>query len=190
MKKTTVLSVILAGLLTQTAAIAKPRYEIEVDPSTFALDGYSLHVRMFPDSTSKWRLGVGVYSLEFPDAFVDINSENKNQGWNVDLDLGLGLFAEYYFSDNKHGLYAGAQLAYQKFNISNSQSGSEQQSFANALLMPYVGYRLPLSTHYYVQGWLGVGYSEKVSGETQLGTRHYDLDPLVGFGALHVGYSF
>ena len=180
----------LISLLFQISAIADTEYEIEVDPSTYALNGYSLHVRIVPNNLPNWRLGAGIYSLEFPDVFTNMNSKNKDQGWNVDLDQGVGFFAEYYFKSTREGWLVGAQIAQQRFNITNENSGSEQEEFTNLLAMPYVGHRWPLGEHFYAQGWFGVGYTENISGETQLGNRNYDIDPVVLFGAVHIGYGF
>jgi len=193
MKKIAFYSITLSSFLLQSAVFAdasETTYAIEIDPLTFALDGYSLHARVSPKNLPHWRFGAGIYSMEFPDVFVDMNSDNKNKGWQVELDQGIGLFTEYYLRNNREGWFVGAQLAQQEFSIQNDQTGSQQQQFKNLLLMPYTGYRWPLNNELYVQGWFGVGYTEKSSGNTQLGENNYDIDPLVPFGAIHVGYEF
>ena len=182
---TTMLSV---GIYTH--ANADTKYEIEVDPATFALNGYSMHFRFFPDGHPKLRLGAGLYSLEFPDAIIDINDTNKNEGWNVNLDQGVGLFAEYFINSTHKGWFAGIQLAQQNFLISNDASGTQEQKFTNMLVMPYGGYRWSLDKNLYTQAWFGLGYTETVSGSTQLGSEEYDVDPTIPYGALHIGYSF
>lgn len=182
------ISVLFAGIFTQ--AMADTKYEMEVDPATFALEGYSMHFRFFPDGHPNLRLGAGLYSLELPDAIIDINNQNKNQGWNVTLDQGVGFFAEYYINSSRKGWFMGMQLAQQNYLISNDASGAQQQKFTNMLVMPYGGYRWQLNKHLYTQAWFGLGYTETVSGSTQLDTKEYDVDPTVPYGALHIGYSF
>lgn len=70
---------------------AKASVELEIDPATFAFEGDSLHLRWRSDA-SHWRWGLGTYSLEIPDALVDMNEHNKKQGWGVTIDRALGLF--------------------------------------------------------------------------------------------------
>jgi len=145
---------------------------------------------VIPDKQSHWRHGVGIYSMEFPDAFVNLNSKNKDKGWSVDLDQGLGIFSEYFFQSNQQGIYVGGQIAYQDYIIENDSSGALQKKFTTLLAMPYLGYRWSFDNNIYAQAWFGVGYTEKAKGETLLGSNSYDIDPLVTFGALHLGYRF
>ncbi|HID37881.1 MAG TPA: hypothetical protein EYP39_11015 [Ghiorsea sp.] len=102
------ITIAFAALLFQNTAIADTKYEVEIDPSTFALNGYAFHARILPESMPQWRLGAGIYSMEFPDIFIDMNSKNKGLGWSVTLDQGIGLFAEYFFKTREKGWYVRA----------------------------------------------------------------------------------
>lgn len=68
------ITIAFAALLFQNTAIADTKYEVEIDPSTFALNGYAFHARILPESMPQWRLGAGIYSMEFPDIFIDMNA--------------------------------------------------------------------------------------------------------------------
>lgn len=179
-----VLSVVISPV-----SLAGSHIDIESDPTTFALSGYALHLRYSPEAMPQVRVGIGTYALEFPSAFVDINSENRDRGWQVEIDNAIGLFVEYSLQHASSGWFVGLQLAQQDFLIQND-SISGEASFTNNLFMPYAGYRFELDAHWYTSLWGGVGYTETVSGNTQLGGLQYDVDPAVGFGALHVGYRF
>lgn len=188
MKNSTLISAaILASI--STTAFADNKFAIETDPYTFIQSGDSLHIKFSPDAAPNWRLGLGVYSLELPSFMVDLNSENDDKDWMVDLERGVGLFADYYFNTNQEGWYVGAQLSTQDYVVSAENSYAE---YTNGLLMFSLGYRYPLfdSKKWYVQPWMGLGYTKTTSGKQDRLAAGYDVDPLVGFATLHVGYQF
>lgn len=169
---------------------SKTIYAIETDPSTFAFDGYAFHARISPERLPHWRFGAGIYSMEFPDAFIDLNSKNRNDGWKVNLDQGIGLFTEYYFHKEQIGWFIGVQAAQQQFVIKNDETGNISQQFDNALIMPYTGYKWNLYKGFYAMGWAGIGYTTKISGDTKLGSKNYDINPIIPFATIHIGYEF
>ena len=136
-------------------------------------------------------MGVGTYSMKFPDILVDFNPENADKGWDVQLKQGYGLFTDYYFNSTQDEWFLGAQLAIQEYRIKNSDTGSDHQDFTNFLIMPYVGYRwFPADDGIYIQPWMGIGYTEQISGSTQLGDNNYDVSPIIPYLAVHIGYRF
>lgn len=186
-------------LLGQLLAIAngalaqgQTTYSIETDPATFVLNGYAAHVRVAPAALDHWVFGFGVYALDIPDVMVDMNSANKGQGWQPRLDQGLGLFAEYFFDPSRQGWFVGGQLALQDFRLANTNTPGTGANYTNALLMAHTGYRwYPRGKQsWYMQPWLGVGYTRTISGQTTVGTQTYDVAPIVPFATLHVGYEF
>lgn len=169
----------------------KTTFSIETDPATFAFNGYALHGRIEPKTWPHLRLGLGVYAMDFPNLFVDMNSENKNQDWQVRLNQGYGLFGEYFFNPEKSGWFFGGQLAVQQYRIKQSQSETRQVDFSNLLIMPYAGYRwFPTNSGFYIQPWLGIGYVNKISGTNQIDNKTYDISPILPFATLHFGYRF
>lgn len=172
-------------------ALARSQWAVEVDPATFILDGYSLHGRYSLEDYPAWRIGIGVYSLEFPDAMIDMTSANQNEGWDLNLQQGVGLFAERYFNPDNSGWFTGLQLAGHDFALANSTlAPGEKDEYTNVLIMPYGGYLFPLASNVYVQGWAGAGYTEKVSGSNTLSGEEYKISPIFAFAAVHLGYSF
>ena len=71
----------------------RPHFMLEIDPATFAMNGYSAHARMALGLDSKWVLGFGVYGLDIPKLMVDMDPKNRDKGWDVRLTFGAGLFA-------------------------------------------------------------------------------------------------
>lgn len=164
-------------------------YAFEVDPATYALKGYSLHFRTSVPNSPNYRLGVGIYSLEFPKIFVDINPDNKDGDWDVELEQGIGFFGEYFLDSKRTGWFAGVQLAQQKYDVKDNLS-EQEASFKTLIVMPYGGYKWDLNEHIYVTGWGGVGYVDRIDGSNHLIAGEYDIASLVPYGAIHVGYQY
>jgi hypothetical protein len=168
----------------------KTKFSIEIDPATFAYKGYSAHLRIQPKASNHLLYGIGIYAMDMPSFFVDINSNNSDKGWHVRINSAAGIFGEYHFSRANKGFFAGSQISVQQFLIKNeNQPGKEK--FTNGLLMGYAGYSLqPFKFPLYFKAWGGVGYTSKISGENVLGGQEYDISPISVFATLHVGYTF
>jgi hypothetical protein len=168
----------------------KTKFSIEIDPATFAFKGYSAHLRIQPKSCNHLLYGVGIYAMDMPAFFVDMNSKNADKGWQVRINNAIGIFGEHHFSKVNKGFFVGSQISAQQFLIENeNQSGKEK--FTNGLIMGYGGYTLqPFKFPLYFKAWGGVGYASKISGENVLGSNEYDISPISVFATLHVGYTF
>jgi hypothetical protein len=168
----------------------KAHFSIEIDPATFVFNGYSAHLRFQPQNADHLLIGLGIYAMDMPDLFVDFNSANKDQGWDVRLDQGYGLFGEYFFDEVNQRWFVGAQLSAQVFRIEQT-SAVGHESFTNGLLMGYGGYSFkPFAFDLYIKPWAGVGYTTKLSGTNRLGDAEYDIAPITMFATLHLGYMF
>jgi hypothetical protein len=178
-------------MVSGTALFGQGKFSLETDPSTFAFGGYAAHLRWQPSADSHWQFGAGAYAMDFPDLFVDINPDNADEGWDVRLDSGIGLFGEYYLKPGGKGWLLGAQLAIQRYSVENSELSANETAFSNLLLMPYAGYRwYPTDSGLYLQPWAGLGVTGKISGSNDLGGDTYDVSPIIPFMTLHVGYTF
>lgn len=188
---TSALSLSLAAYAAVTPANAESGWAVEIDPATFALDGYSLHGRYSPEKYPAWRVGAGIYSLEFPTALGELKSANRDEGWQVDLEQGLGLFVEHYSNAANTGWFTGLQLANHDFEIANPElAPGETDEYNNVLILPYGGYLHQFNSTFYVQGWAGAGYTETVSGSSTIAAEEYEVPSIFAFAAVHLGYSF
>ena len=194
--KTTMLVILMAIIAngafaqSETAKKEKTHVSLEIDPATFAFKGYSAHIRVQPKTSEHLLLGAGVYAMDMPATLVDMNKENADLDWKVRINLGTGLFTEYYFKEVNSKFFTGFQLSTQEFKIENeSLSGSSK--YINALLMGYGGYALkPFSFPLYFKFWGGLGYTSKIKGENVIEGKEYDIAPITFFGTLHIGYTF
>jgi hypothetical protein len=166
---------------------AKASVDIEIDPATFAFKGDSLHIRL--NNSSQWRWGLGTYSLELPDALVDLNKHNKKQEWSVEIDRAFGLFTEYYLHNSKQGWFVGAQVSQQEFSIANADNTDVE--FTNALLMLNMGYKWQFeNSGFYLLPWAGLGYTRTINNKSERDSVGFDQDPISAFVTVHLGYSF
>lgn len=184
----------LALALTPTWAEAAPAegpiVMIETDPATFALGGHSAHVRVAAKDVPGLVIGAGIYGLDMPSFITDINAENRDEGWNVAIKNGYGLFFDYHPSGEADGFFFGLQTAIQEFGVER-ESSVEHRSFHVAMAMARVGTLWkPFNSGFYLLPWAGVGGSIALgdSGRT-LSSEQYDVAPISGFATLHVGWQ-
>ncbi|WP_298423643.1 hypothetical protein [uncultured Kordia sp.] len=166
------------------------KFSIEIDPATFAFNGYSFHMRIQPKGCNHLLAGFGTYALDFPDALVNFNSKNKDKGWNISINQGYSVFGEHHFTKVNEKWFVGTQIGIQEFTLENGTIlGNEK--FTNLLAMVYAGYTLkPFKNKLYIKPWAGIGYTTKLSGSNTLGTSEYDIAPITMFVTVHIGYTF
>lgn len=171
-------------------ANSKPRLSVELDPATFLFKGFGLHLRLQPHADSHLLMGLGAYAMDMPRFLVDLNPDNKGQGWQVRLNQGYGFFVERYFREVNEKWFVGGQLGVQQFKLENEfEAGSSK--YVNLLAMAYGGYVWrPFDFPLYFKPWAGIGYVPKIGGESHLGELGYSHSPITYFATLHVGYTF
>ena len=168
----------------------KTKISVEIDPTTFILNGYGIHVRIQPKNSNHLLLGAGAYAMDVPDLLVDFSKDNKEQGWDVRLNQGYGLFGEYHFTEVNKKWFVGAQLAWQEYKIQKDYFDGESK-YSTMLLLATGGYTVqPFEYPVYFKFWGGVGYTDKIDGENTIGNAEFSVEPILLFGALHIGYTF
>ncbi len=188
-------TLLFIAALTPTLAAAqdeKTVVMVETDPMTFALDGFATHIRFSFPGARQWTFGAGLYGMEFPSLLVDLNADNKDEGWNQRLKLGYGLFVDHYFNDGPQGFFVGAQVAIQRYEISQQAQGQARSQYANLLIMPRAGYLWkPFEDNgFYLMPWLGLGGTAKIAGDAKVGTEQFEIAPVLAFATLHAGWQF
>lgn len=184
-------SIIMAQQSSDGATENKSEYAVEIDPATFFFNGYGVHLRFKPKKSNHLLLGLGAYAMDMPGFLVNMNSQNKDKGWQVRINQGMGLFGEYYFQQVNQKWFIGTQLGLQEYKIENEFEEGATTTYTNLLVMGYGGYSWqPFDAGLYVKPWMGVGYSPMISGNNEVGTQKYDVAPFTSFMTLHVGYKF
>jgi hypothetical protein len=183
---------ILAGFnASHCNAQSRTTISVETDPSTFLLNGYSLHLRIQPPGCERWLIGAGSYGIELPAMVVDLNKDNRDEGWNAKIKNAYAIFGEFYFDGANRKWFLGEQVGIQNYRVTNDLENGGYANFSNLLLMTYAGYNWhPGNGSFYVKPWAGLGYTKKVKGETMVGTQVYDVAPIFPFVTFHIGYEF
>jgi len=136
-------------------------------------------------------IGFGTYALDMPDQIVDLNSMNRDEGWQVRIRSAYFLSGEWYLKSANQGLFIGEQVGFQNFKVSNDREVGGSTDFNNILLLTYVGYSWhPYKGSFYVKPWVGLGFTDKIDGINKVGTMTYNISNLYPSVAVHLGYSF
>lgn len=165
---------------------------VETDPVTFGLDGFSLHTRLAHRDAPGWVFGLGFYGLKYPDFFVDLHPDNRNEGWSARIRHAYALFVDYHFSGEPDGLFVGLQVAGQRLEVSNDNVRAKAPAESlNLLAMARLGFlwRPFDEAGFYLLPWVGAGGTFSV-GDTRVGDLEYEVFPVAAFGTIHMGWQF
>lgn len=155
-----------------------PRFhaDVEVDPTAYVLDGYSLHAGL---GWERWRLDLGAFALAVPD-FV-----HGQDGFEQSFD-GYGAKVQYFFFAPQRGLFAGldAGVARTLVRLEGTDSARRDTQVSVGV---NAGYRIEIAGGVYATPWVGVGYAVGAEDVT-LGGKTFDGNPWLFFPAVHLGY--
>jgi hypothetical protein len=150
--------------------------DVEIDPTAYALDGFSLHTGI---GWSRVRVDLGVFGLRVPE-FV-----HQQPDFEVAFD-GYGIKLQYFPFAEQRGAFVGIDggVSRSHIRLEGSQLSARDNQFT---LGVNAGWRFDLVGGFYATPWLGVGYAfgqddVTLAGETFSGS------PLVVFPAVHLGY--
>ena len=167
------------------------RLSVELDPITFMLGGHSIHLRYQPMFSERLLIGAGTYALDLPQSIINLNDHNRNQGWKARIRSAYALYGEFYPGKANHGWFAGEQLGFQAFKVTNESEVTGTASFNTFIAMTYAGYSWhPYKGSFYIKPWVGLGLTGKVDGLNTVGAMTYDVGPWFPFFTFHAGYTF
>ena len=150
--------------------------DLELDPTAYALDGFSLHVGL---GFRALRVDLGTFGLRVPE-FVHGQSHFEQR-----FD-GYGVKVQYFPFADQRGAFIGVDGAYSRslIRLQGSQLAARDRQFALGI---NAGFRFDLPANFYITPWLGVGYAFGADDVT-LGDQTFDVNPLIVFPAVHLGY--
>ncbi len=159
----------------------KNRFEIEVDPIAFGLNGYSFH-GIFVHK--KWRFDAGVFGLTQPESF------SGNKGFEVKSN-GFGVKVNYLLN-KKETWFAGvdAGYAFHKATHKESKVSDKGQTIGIGV---HTGYRFFLSRKNWLQKvylapWVSFGYEVPVEN-IRFKQVEYKEKRWTVFPTIHIGYK-
>jgi len=152
--------------------------DFEVDPTAYALDGYSLHVGV---GWKHVRVDLGVFAMALPGAL------DGSDDFSVAFD-GYGAKLQYFPLDEQRGLFAGIDGGVARVRASLDGSDlSARDLQLNAGV--HAGWRFAVTDDIYVTPWLGVGYAFGAD-DVMLDGKTYEASRYTIFPAVHAGYRF
>jgi hypothetical protein len=196
-------TLLLIGIL-DLHAQEKDKHEflIEADPLPFIMGGVAAHFGWSPKKSEHLTIGLAfVAQIKYPDAFIELDARNKDMGWGVKINQGMGLWSQYYFRKKNDGWFAGLQLFTQEMELTNENFAGETDRTNTVLIALQGGYLwYPFSRQkFYLKPWAGIGYQSVISGtiepdkvdpDLNVGNLEYHLTPLMPFATVHLGYRF
>ena len=164
------------------AAAAEPpaalRADAEIDPTAYALGGYSVHVGA---GAGRFRGDLGGFALELP-GFV-----HGNDGFGASFH-GFGAKLQVFASPRQAGPYAGIGLGLVRFRVTRDGTDLAREDLELSVDL-HAGWRFELPASFYATAWLGVGRSIG-AGDVTLDGETFERSPWTIFPAVHVGYRF
>lgn len=193
---------VVGNIFAQESTNESTNVTIEVDPIPIALGGFSAHFGLAHKKSKHMVYGISLaYGIKMPDAIINLNNKNKDQGWNVRINQGMGLWMNYHFKEPLNGWFAGLQVFTQELELQNDDFPGESDrtnTLNTTLQFGYIWYPFK-NTGLFLRPWAGLGYQtvidgsfepEKVDADLDIGDKTYDLNPWMPFATVHIGYSF
>ena len=159
---------------------AHAQWEVEADPTAYALKGYSVHVaHTLWDGKS--RLQFGAFGAETPEWV------HGNEGW-TENSRGVTFKLDYYPLQRLRGLFVGLDSNYARVRYKLQETGESRHENIVGL-GPRIGYRFDVGEHLYFSPWVSLDYQFgakdiNISGKT------FEQGRLSIFPAVHVGWRF
>lgn len=172
-----------------TDSVKESQIYIGTDPTAPFFKGFSLVVRKSSTFHKNLNIGVGIYRVELPDFYIEAEESNIGKGWNAD-NLGVDLFADYFFFDSNKGLSLGLVLSFYNFNISRLSMENSYQSIVETLRIGYLWRPIKKANAIYIYPWVGISTDQKVSGNNIIAGETFTLSKWSFVPSIQVGISF
>jgi hypothetical protein len=168
---------------TESPPCARPiRVDLAVDPTPFALSGWSIEVMLKPAGLGHWRFGAEALHARLPSFLL---AAAGNDGWSA-RPTGAMATVDYFFAADGRGAFVGLVASAYDWEL-----GAPSGGVAHALFLEpeaRVGYQwLIPRTPIFLQPWAGVAVPIKAGGHTNAGAEAFHQLPAIPFGAVDVG---
>lgn len=152
--------------------------DIEIDPTAYVLDGYSLHAGI---GYKHLRVDLGVYAMKLP-GFV-----HGNDDFDIAFD-GYGTKIQLFPFAEQRGAFIGVDGGVTRVHAHVKGTDLEKRETQIGAGVD-AGYRIVLPAGFYVTPWIGVGYAFN-SHDISVGGKTFKNNPVTLFPAVHLGYRF
>jgi hypothetical protein len=170
----------LCAVFLLSSAVAQAQWEVEADPTAYALKGFSAHVG-HPIFHGRSRLQFGAFGAQTPEWI------HGNIGFTED-SRGLTFKVDYFPLRPLTGLFVGADSNCAR--VRYELDATHERTYRNiAGLGPRLGYRFNFGKHLYVSPWVSVDYQFNAKDVTISGKIFHEARYSV-FPAVHLGWRF
>jgi len=140
---------LFSSILSFLPIAAYAQWEVEADPSAYALHGYSAHVAP-PIFDGKSRLQLGAFAAETPEWV------HGNSGW-TEKSHGVTFKFDYFPMQPLQGLFIGLDTNYARTRYTLQETN--QDAYRNIVgVGPRIGYPFELGEHLYTTLWASIDY--------------------------------
>lgn len=159
---------------------ARAQWEVEADPTAYALRGFSVHVGR-PILNGRSRLQFGAFGAETPQWM------HGNDGF-TENSRGVTLKLDYFPKHRSSGLFFGADSNYARVRYELRQTHERTHRNLGGL-GPRAGYRFNVGEHFYITPWVSVDYQFNVKVVT-ISAKTFHEGRYSVFPAVHLGWRF
>ncbi len=171
-------SALMLALAAPARAAGGVHSDIEIDPTAYALGGYSLHAGV---EAGRVRVDLGAYAMNVP-GFI-----HGNDDFDVSFD-GYGAKLQLFPLTPQRGLFVGVDGGVTRLHV--RLQGTDLEAHRTQLGVGVdAGYRIMLPADFYVTPWVGVGYGFQAD-DVQLGGKTFAGSHVTFFPAIHLGHRF
>jgi hypothetical protein len=180
----------------------KSEFMVEIDPLPYIMGGAGGHFGWSPKKSKHFTFGLSfIAQTNYPKTFVELDSKNKEMGWSVKINQGMGLWTHYYFDIKNKAWFVGMQFFTQEMELTNDNFPRETDRTNTILIAAQAGYLwYPFKKErFYLRPWAGFGYQSVISGtiepdkvdpDLRIGDKEYHLATLMPFASIHFGFRF
>lgn len=179
------LATLLALTSAATLAHAEPaplphdvHVDLEIDPTAYALSGYSLHAGI---GYRQLRLDVGAFGMALPAFAVN------NDAFDVSFS-GFGAKLQYFPLHEQRGGFVGIDAGV-LWSVAERTGTTMAARDRQASVGIHAGWRFTFADRFYATPWLGVSRAFGVD-DVMLGGSTYKPDRIQVFPAVHLGVRF
>ncbi|MEM7573949.1 MAG: hypothetical protein AAF433_13665 [Bacteroidota bacterium] len=176
------------GLLAQTSS--RHWLSLETDPITTVFGARTLSFTIEPLKPKHWSWFGNIVRADFPDWMDELlNPKNADKGFDSEISIGGGIGIDYFFKEDREGLYVGLLSLFFEYSISRDQL---RAPLLTHNLIPRLGYRwYPWKKlSWYLNPFLGWRYEHSFGKSLELGEQRFLPAGWQPFGTIHLGFHF
>lgn len=183
--------VFVAALLTAGTSSAEEEsltLHAELDPLPFIQGGYGIQIGFAHAALPGWRFGLGNFSLDVPDAAVQLNSDND--GFHIRVRNSRALYGLHFFSGLK-GWCVGGSLRMLRQQFTHDDAAGESRSVREFSAEAIGGYKWhPLDSRFYLMPWAALAKTLHSESSVELAGKSFQPDFVQLFATMNIGVQF